>query len=376
MSRRAYVGCLAIFLVGWLAKPQVAEGDELRWTHFGLRPLGMGNAFVAVADDYNALFYNPAGLARLNEWDGEVLNPAVEISKNTLDFLDDVQKFAQGSAGEVDAVLDLLEPQIGKTHHGRLTLTPHLIFKHFGFAVGLDLLLQMVVHRNVSIDLKAGPQIIAPFGFAFNFLENRLSVGGAVKFLAAGGVDQEFSIEEISAFSDESESEGEGPELEDYVLGGVGAGVDFGVLFTPVKTMNPTLGLSVTDLGGSTYDKLDVSGEALGTPPTRLPSVNVGFSLTPWELNGMYLLTAIDAHAINQPVHYSKKLNMGLEWGYRKIIKLQTGLHQGAATAGMQFDVGLLNLRLVTYEEQRGPVSGQDENLADRRYAVQVKLLL
>lgn len=30
------------------------------------RALGMGNAFVALSDDYNALYYNPAGLARLN----------------------------------------------------------------------------------------------------------------------------------------------------------------------------------------------------------------------------------------------------------------------------------------------------------------------
>ncbi|MCB0343255.1 MAG: hypothetical protein KDD59_13500, partial [Bdellovibrionales bacterium] len=28
------------------------------------RALGMGNAFSAVAEDYNALFYNPAALAR------------------------------------------------------------------------------------------------------------------------------------------------------------------------------------------------------------------------------------------------------------------------------------------------------------------------
>ena len=35
---------------------------EFRWTHFGPRPLAMGNAYTAVADDHNALFYNPAGL--------------------------------------------------------------------------------------------------------------------------------------------------------------------------------------------------------------------------------------------------------------------------------------------------------------------------
>ncbi|GEM_PF-987134 len=33
------------------------------------RALGMGNAFVAVADDVNAVFYNPAGLTRLKTWE-------------------------------------------------------------------------------------------------------------------------------------------------------------------------------------------------------------------------------------------------------------------------------------------------------------------
>ena len=50
----------------------------------------MGNAYVAVADDYNALFYNPAGLARLEEWDGEFLNPTLEIGKSTVDFINEL----------------------------------------------------------------------------------------------------------------------------------------------------------------------------------------------------------------------------------------------------------------------------------------------
>ena len=33
----------------------------------GARSLGMGNAFVALSDDGSAVFYNPAGLARINQ---------------------------------------------------------------------------------------------------------------------------------------------------------------------------------------------------------------------------------------------------------------------------------------------------------------------
>lgn len=356
----------------------LAKTEELKWTHFGLRPLGMGNAYVAVADDFNALFYNPAGLARLKEWDGEFLNPSLEISSNTTSFASDMQKLAGSSSGGTEATLDLLEKQTGKNHHFAIGLTPHLIFKGFGFGLGLELATSAAFHREISVDLDAGPRAILPIAFALNFLEDRLSIGAGVKFVMRGGVNREFSINDIQAFSksDESSSGGSETKLEDFVEGGSGVGADLGLLFTPIKTMEPTLGLSITDFGGTPYQKANVGGSSTAAPPIRLPSVNTGFSIKPVQGGRSYVLCSVDAHAINQPAHYSKKFNMGLEWGYGQIIKLQTGLHQGELTGGMQFDVGLLNLRFVTYAEQLGPIAGQDDNLRDRRYALQLKLLI
>lgn len=362
-----------------------AKSRELKWTHFGLRPLAMGNAFVAVADDYNALFYNPAGLARLKEWDGELLNPYVEISANTVDAISDVSDLAAGSGGDTDAVLDFLEDNTGKTHHFAFGLTPHLIFPNFGFAVGVELASTMAVHREISTDVQFGPRVIAPFAFAMNFLEDRLAVGAGIKVVAQGGVDREFSINDIEAFTSNNKAEEAGTatteqteakKLDDYVEGGIGVGGDFGILFTPIKTMSPTLGISVTDIGGTPFEKMDVGGEALGAPDSRLPSVNTGLSLMPWESGGMYLRTSVDAHAINQPEHYSKKFNLGMEWGYGSLLKVQGGLHQGELAGGFEFDVFLFSCRFVTYAEQLGTIAGQDDDLRDRRYALQLKLLI
>jgi hypothetical protein len=116
----------------------VASAKELKWTHYGLRPLAMGNAFVAVADDYNALFYNPAGLARLKDWDGEFLNPSVEVSRNTIDFASDMYKLVSKGEDDVTPVLDLLEKNTGKTHHFDIGLTPYLVFPGWGFALATD----------------------------------------------------------------------------------------------------------------------------------------------------------------------------------------------------------------------------------------------
>lgn len=377
---------LSLILLSLIASPGIAIANDLQWTHFGIRPMAMGNAFVAVADDYNAIFYNPAGLARLKEWDGELFNPHIEMSENTIKAIKDVRELMSGSAGDTDAVLDFLDKNTGTTHHFALGLTPYLVFKNFGFGIGVELSSTMAVHREISTDLDFGPKIVMPFSFAMNFLQERLSVGTSVKFVARGGVDREFSIEDISAFSKSNNKEGstttatsteeETPELQDFVEGGTGVGVDFGLLFTPIKTMSPTFGLSITDFGGTPYKKFDVGGEALGTPKARLPSVNTGLSLLPWEKNNMFLRTSIDAHAINQPAHYSKKFNLGAEWGYGKIIKVQSGLHQGELSGGFEFDVFLFTCRFVTYTEQLGTIAGQDDKLRDRRYALQLKLLM
>jgi hypothetical protein len=375
---------LVLLLIGTSG---VAQAGDARWTHYGIRPLAMGNAFVAVADDYNAIFYNPAGLARLKEWDGELLNPHVELSENTMKAIKDVQELISGSTGDTDSVLDFLDKNTGTTHHFALGLTPHLIFRNFGFGIGFELSSTMAVHREISTDLDFGPKIIMPFSFAMNFMQERLSVGTSVKFVARGGVDREFSIQDISAFSKSSNKEetttttpttadDDSPKLEDYFEGGTGVGVDFGMLFTPIKTMSPTIGVSITDVGGTPYEKFDVSGEALGAPKARLPSVNTGISLMPWEKNNMFLRTSVDAHSINQPAHYSKKFNLGAEWGYGKIIKVQSGLHQGEFSGGFEFDVFLFSCRFVTYTEQLGTIAGQDDKLRDRRYALQLKLLM
>lgn len=394
MICKIYFVLYALFTVLVGAFPQIALGQELRWTHYGTRPLGMGNAYVAVADDYNSLFYNPAGLARLKEWDGELINPTFAASTATKDLISTALDMAQNGSSGTDEVLSILEEFTGKPFYGSFSLTPHLILPNFGLGLGVDFELQASVHREISVDFRFGPTVILPISFAFNTLNNKLSLGATVKAVAAGGVDDEFSIDSINSFvkSDSKDSKNSASSntganassndssddaLSKYVRGGVGAGADIGLLFTPIETMEPTLGLSITDVGGTTFKEVQVGNDKpFGRPEARLPSVNTGVSVKPYKTSSQYLLFSMDSHAINQPFHYSKKLNFGTEWGYKSLLKIQSGLHQGELTGGLQFDVGLLCIRLATYTEQLGPVAGQDSNLASRRIVAQLKLLI
>ena len=352
-----------------------ANGKEFRWTHYGLRPLAMGNAFVSVANDYNALFYNPAGLARLEGFNGELLNVQVTIADNTVSAAQDVSSLASGDLTDSTKVLKLLEENTGKTQHIALSTTPHFVMPRFGLAIGTSLQGTLAFHREISPYVNIGMEVIAPVAVAANFLEKRLSVGIGAKLVLDSGVDREFSINDIEAFQ-KDDTDKDGAELSDYVRGGIGGGIDLGLLYTPTATMKPTIGLSVIDLGGTSFKKFDLGEKALGVPKSRQPTLNTGLSLQPWQANNMYVMTSIEAHGINRPEHYSKKFNLGAEWGYSDWLKVQSGLYQGELSGGFELDVMLLSVRFATYAEQLGTVAGQHAALSNRRYALQLKLLI
>ena len=48
----------------------------------------------------------------------------------------------------------------------------------------------------------------------------------------------------------------------------------------------------------------------------------------------------------------------------------------GYLTGGFQFDVGLFKLRLATYVVDGGPIIGLQPELASRRVAIQVNLII
>ncbi|MCX6127301.1 MAG: hypothetical protein NTV34_21480, partial [Proteobacteria bacterium] len=273
----------------------VATGKELKWTHYGSRPLAMGNAYVAVADDYNAIFYNPAGLARIQSWSFEILNPRLGISANTVATIQDVRKLYGGAAsdstgkGSIQPVLDIFQSLTGKPQYIALGWTPHFVMQNFGFGLGVDVGGSLVVHRQISADVDAGVDVLAPIGYGRSFLEDRLSLGATIKGVLRTGVDREFSLADISAFTDSDEGSGSDTKLKDYVQSGKGVGADFGLMFTPVKTMEPTFGVSITDIGGT---PLKSTSDTYGKPAPRQPALNTGVSFRPYNSGSMYVLTA------------------------------------------------------------------------------------
>lgn len=350
-----------------------ANADELRWTHFGVRPLGMGNAFVGQADDFNALYYNPAGLAWLKTWTFEVLALRGEVSANTTGAIGDIMNLAKSGSGSTDATIELIQKQGGKPLGFNLGLEPYFVSPGFGFAVAVEFPTQLTFHNDITFDVNVGPRFYVPVGIAGSFFRDRLAAGMNAKIVGLFGVDRTFDIDALTNLSSGTSGSG---SLGDYVLGGYGVGFDVGLLFRPDAKKDTTFGISILDFGGTKFTAMSTGDSVTGAPDVRLPAVNTGLSFKPVKTENHYVSVNADVVAINQPVHYSKKINLGTEYGLGDFLKVQAGLHQGEWTAGVQLDIMLMRLRLASYAEQLGTAAGQDEILSDRRYAMHLNLFL
>jgi hypothetical protein len=89
----------------------------------GVRPAAMGQAFTAVADDQNALYYNPAGLATLQTWSLEILSPFVGWNQNIVDNYKEVKEInsSPSSGGKksdaVEKIGPIIEAVSGENHY-------------------------------------------------------------------------------------------------------------------------------------------------------------------------------------------------------------------------------------------------------------------
>lgn len=72
-------------------------GQAARYLRMGVgaRPLGMGGAYIAVADDSSATYWNPAGLSQLKNREVQAMYSLLSLDRN-YNFLNYVQPFGEG----------------------------------------------------------------------------------------------------------------------------------------------------------------------------------------------------------------------------------------------------------------------------------------
>lgn len=320
----------------------------------GVRPLGMGGAFLTLSDDENALFYNPAGLNDVKGFGGAgIVNPYAALSENSVQLYQDIQDLEGTDAVQVS---NLLNRHVGEHHHIQAAVFPH-VYAH-NFAVGvlgngsMDMDVRNPAFPEVVTDVKVDAAALV--GTAYGFWNRKLQLGVTGKYVRREGVVRTFQAADIVVDFDPFANRTKATD----VAFDVGTKVNLPVF------LRPSVALVVENIG-------DLDFEGLGTIPQQ---INVGVGLHPdfWILSNTL---AAEIHDVTKQIEGDddlyKRVHLGAELRFPRILAVQAGVNGGYYTAGVTLDFWILKLAAATYAEELGAYAGQR---ADRRNVVQITL--
>lgn len=383
-----------VALFGLSVTPSLAQAGELPTDWRGVRALGMGNAFTAVANDEDSQFSNPAGLARTRnprsrEGLHRIVLPGVELGGNRNGLGSLGGGGAQGnwlgnmaiSAEKAGGESSLLEAQT----------FPSLIFGGKDAAtilVGVPARVEARAYAPGTaapglVNLESHATVGLALGIAGGFRSGTISYGLSLRPNIRTSVVRN-GLAASSLTSD---------QLKDELTGdagrSTGVALDAGVLFTAADFWLPTFALSLRNLPtgcrpgyvnpingrqqtmcGSLRSGTPVAGSnATLVDPTE---VRAGFSLTPrfrtdvsrvnLKLSGDFFPLPItfqgNAYGVTDvPLRRLFHLGSELFFGSALIQEgfgLRAGLHDDAPTFGISLSIIGIALEYGTYVVDTG----------------------
>lgn len=325
---------------------------EYPYIYKGFRPMGMGGAFVAVSNDANALYYNPAGLADIDSIRASIFGLEVEAGKYTQSLIQDALDTDFGN--EMESA-QFLRDHMGEQSHLGLAIVPSYSMPRFAVTfIGAGRMdLEVRDSQYPKLDVGVISDFGAGAGYAHPFLEKNLLVGASAKYIYRQSLVQQYTVADLSEELSET--------IKDDLNKGSGILVDLGVIykFGQFGFANSRVGVSANNLVGS---KL---GDAADAPE----HVDIGFAqdLDLKVTKATFAIDYVDIfNQFDQDNDIAKRIRLGAECKLLDIVFVRAGLYQGYFTAGLNLEARVVRLDLLTYAEEIGAFAGQR---VDRRYA-------
>lgn len=322
-----------------LAFSQFAHSAEL--TTFGqdIRSLGMGGVRVNDGDQAGAMLWNPAALAYTNGIRWDVLSLGVGINGQEAYDLSQTVSAVDG--------LDDLSAFYGEPLWAGGQGYTAIAIPYFGIAFYDDFYADFFLNNPTLPELKIKYFNDVGIVLGGGFAAGPLGFGVNVKQINRLGGDKTIGADLLADLAN--------VELADYFQdGGIGYGVDLGMMYRMPIMFSPTLSLAWQNVGDTTFQK--TRGSA--TPPPINDNLTFGATMS-----GSTLLAGFSAgleyrHITNYSEQVGKKLHMGAELNLLN-FDLRAGFNQGYTTYGVGVDLFIMQLEVATYTVERGAYPGQ-----------------
>lgn len=363
---------LLLFLLPFLSAQ--ASAAELYGTDVGVIPFAMGRAYSAVADDWLALHYNPAGLALVKGVDFQAFDLRVGTSRDVVKSIDGLKDIKGDSQ-----IASTLNQYAGKHVLAQTNNVTQITVPNFAIGMNYDV--------NASIDLENPSYPYTKIRYTRDFTA---SLGGAVSSgkrkdmrlgLKLDLINRRGAIKKLGI----NELVGTRSTLIDkFNASGLGYGATFGYQQRlPTKgRADITASFVWHNIGGVAFgsafsnsrptpvDDEMVAGLAVRLPIGGKQNRRKERRYGPQRSNNS-LTFAFDYSHLNYSLdeeHFPKHLHFGMNLDL-PLISLQGGVNQGSLTYGAGFDIGIVKVQFASYAEELGSYAGQKK---DRRYLLSV----
>jgi hypothetical protein len=325
--------------------------SELFETYNAPQALAMGNAFTADATGVNALFYNPAGLAKA-EIKGWQITPVALDAVIGSGFISTAMTAKTLWADRLFQNLP-----VGTYNYFRGTATPSFTKRGFGIAL-LGNYEYASLSDGTSVDMNYRKDFGVVVGGATNLYANMVKVGFSLKAINRSEMAGVYALSSIPPTD----------STNGFMREGTGFGGDLGVLLTFPTAYLPTLGFAWKDmlLGTRFLPTTLFNTTSAGIPATIAQSFNLAFSIHPILWKGARATFSAELRHLERiDLPLTKKLHFGFQYMVWKSFFLWAGLNQMYPTAGAGLRMSGGDFEISTYAQD---VGAGTTATADRRF--------
>jgi hypothetical protein len=345
-------------LLLFLALSGFAAQAEMMTINSTARALGMGDAYMGLADDSSSLFYNPAGLARVSGLNLKIFG--LRAGASGMEAYEKIKDLnGDDDEGYANALRELYGEHVWSGVGGETSFTMPMI----GFAVynHLDALIQ--VDNPVYPEIYTS--VVNDYGYVLGFgvpIAPVFHLGANFKYVKRSGARVPYGASFVADLDPDA-------IYDNVTRWGKGYGVDLGANFViPAPFFSAVLSGTWKNVGEMAFKSND--------PNTNIPSekndVSVGVALS-FDTPLLSVSPAVDVRYLNrEDLQLTRKLNFGIEIGV-PLLDIRGGFHEGYYTAGAGVNLGLFQVDVATYGVELGAYPGQIE---DRRYVVEFSMEL
>lgn len=399
---------IILILVSYFPNNIITE--ELPKNYTPTRPLGMGGAFVGLANDENAIWYNPSGVSRVRKARSQHLISYINSPNFALGFnlnTKNIYKFKQESKERLSSIISSQASNLeaSEAYWSMLGFFPIIMFDYERDSPGAAGLTSHTVTKifvEKDTPTQARVSVISDLGGVINYTytsqENRFSVGLQLRYITRYAYEDTISLDII-----DNTKEIYNRLLKDSNSTNAFA-IDLGILYTLADFWFPTIGISVMNLpmgcrknylnpfsktrqtvcGTKYYGSISNQDALSIIDPT---DIKIGLSITPRFSRKIALRLLGDIHNIHYKFanyHYGlenqKLKNMlhgGVElfWGNPLLpppFAIRAGLGSGYTSYGFSIHLYNFDIEFASYAED---VSTEVSSLEDRRFLTKLSYI-